>query len=99
VNIYSGTGRASQVDLGDPGASPGYAAISGTSMATPHVAGLVALLKHRNPSLTAQDFKDVMRQQGGFNPNTGWGVPSWSLFTEARHGPGRGNPARTAGRR
>ena len=81
VNIYSGTGRASQVDLGDPGASAGYAAISGTSMATPHVAGLVALLRHRNPSLSAQDFKDVMRRRGGFNPNTGWGVPHWNMFS------------------
>ena len=82
VNIYSGTGRASQVDLGDPGASVGYAAISGTSMATPHVAGLVALLRQRNPAFTAEDFKLGIRRRREFNPNTGRGVPSWSMFVE-----------------
>ena len=82
VNIYSGTGRASQVDLGDPGASSGYAAISGTSMATPHIAGLVALLRQRDPALTAEDFKMALRRQREFNPNTGRGVPNWSMFGE-----------------
>ena len=81
VNIYSGTGRASQVDLGDPGANSGYAAISGTSMATPHITGLVALLRQRNPALTAEDFKTVVRRRE-FNPDTGRGVPNWSMFVE-----------------
>ena len=81
VNIYSGTARASLVDAGDPQAGFGYAAISGTSMATPHIAGLLALLKHRTPSLTESDFKAVLRNQGGpFNTATGWGVPKWSWF-------------------
>ena len=81
VNIYSGTARASLVDAGDPQAGFGYAAISGTSMATPHIAGLLALLKHRNPALTESDFKAVLRSQGGpFNTAMGWGVPKWSWF-------------------
>lgn len=81
VDIFSGTGRATQVDLGDQKAGLGFAAISGTSMATPHVAGLLALLKHRNPDLTESQFKDVMRQRGvPFNTATGWGIPRWSIF-------------------
>ena len=80
VSIFSGTGRATQVDLGDQQAGIGYAAISGTSMATPHVAGLLALLKHRNPNLTESQFKQVLRTRGSFNTGTGWGVARWSWF-------------------
>ena len=81
IDFFSGTGRASQVDIGDPQAGVGYAAVSGTSMATAHVAGLLSLLKHRNPNLTESQFKEVERTRGGpFNNATGWGVPRWSWF-------------------
>lgn len=80
VNIYSGTARGSFIDSGDPGAGFGYAAISGTSMATPHIAGLLALLKHRNPGLTTEQVKAVIRRQGPFDNEVGYGVPKWSWF-------------------
>ena len=81
VNIYSGTARGSIIDLQEAAAGFGFAAISGTSMATPHVAGLVALLKQKNPQITTAMIKHQMALRGHTKDyQTGWGIPRWSYF-------------------
>ena len=48
----------------------GYKSISGTSMASPHVAGAAALYKVRNPAATPAQVKTALQAAG----NLGWNV-------------------------
>ncbi|MEO8082376.1 MAG: S8 family serine peptidase [Ardenticatenales bacterium] len=57
----------------------GYQAWSGTSMASPVVAGLAALLVAQNPSRTPAQVEQILEQSAddlgdrGWDPNFGWG--------------------------
>ena len=62
---------ATTVDLGAPGVNvystvlgSGYDSYSGTSMATPHVAGVCALLKGYNSDLDANEIKFIVMNSG-----------------------------------
>ncbi|MBO9598009.1 MAG: S8 family serine peptidase, partial [Cohnella sp.] len=57
------------IDIAAPGTSipstyPGsrYAALSGTSMASPHVAALASLVRAVNPQLSNEEVMDVLRR-------------------------------------
>lgn len=55
--VYSTT---ASVDAGGR-RQPTYGYLQGTSMATPHVAGVLALMRWANPALTAQAIEDLIR--------------------------------------
>ena len=66
---------ATSVDLAAPGSAilstvPGasYATFSGTSMASPHVAGAAALLWSVNPDITALEMKAILMDSGDALP-------------------------------
>lgn len=55
-----------------------YAYLQGTSMATPQVTALAALVANLNPFLTVRQkltlIKQYARRSGGWNPDRGWGI-------------------------
>ena len=58
INIYSGAIKnGPAVGVVDPS---GFQSVSGTSQATPHVAGAAALIKQLNPSFSPQQIKSVL---------------------------------------
>lgn len=83
-------------DIGAPGASirstwplenGGYANLSGTSMAAPHVAGSVALLLEARPNTPSQAVRSIL--QNSASPRFWFGAPALGLF-ESTHRQGAG---------
>lgn len=82
VDIYSGTSKGSVLDGINDRLTDGFAILSGSSMSTPHVAGLCALLKQKFPELTTEKIKAVCEQKGQRKDNTyGYGKIHYSWFT------------------
>lgn len=68
--VFSTLAPSSSFDIATfPKAEGGYFAISGTSQATPMVAGLVAILKQANPDLTQADLQAILKESAHKYPN------------------------------
>ena len=74
-------------DIGAPGGNiystyplelGGYATLSGTSMASPHVAGAVALLLEARPHTPSQAVRSIL--QNSADPKVWWGSPGLGLL-------------------
>ena len=52
----------------------GYAYLSGTSMATPHVAGVLGLMRSMAPSKTVEELRNILRASADDLGATGWDI-------------------------
>ncbi len=90
------------VDVISSIAGNAYEKMSGTSMAAPHVSGLVALLRQKNPSATASEIKEAILTSAGSDmgfpplPDNafGWGRIDCMAALAALEGPEGSNNAR-----
>jgi subtilisin family serine protease len=82
------SGIVGVLDVSGDGFPSRYSPISGTSMATPHVTGLVVLMresmrKHLGRMLTLGEVKEMLQELGGAKNNTdGWGTITWRMWEE-----------------
>lgn len=68
-------GLPTDISLVEPQYLPFYTTMSGTSMATPHVAGIVALMLEADPTLTPDQIKQVLQDTATSMP----GYQSWEV--------------------
>ena len=74
TNVVS-NGGADDIDAMPAEHLPYYTMISGTSMATPHVAGVIALMLEANPELTPLEVKKIIQETATNMP----GYEAWEV--------------------
>jgi len=88
-NLWSGTAFGSMLDPIVDRVENGFTAIKGTSMATPQVAGILALWKQMFPELTTDVAKGIFQSMSGRvkDPNIGWGLIDATWILSASESP------------
>jgi serine protease AprX len=75
IGPVSSLAITADADLIEPAYLPFYTSMSGTSMATPHVAGIVALLLEAKPTLSPDEVKAVLQETATNMP----GYETWEV--------------------
>lgn len=71
----------------------GKEGMSGTSMATPHISAIVAMVRLENPSLTVEEAENKLYGQcrdlgeKGKDQKYGWGIPDYTAVTVSENEP------------
>jgi serine protease AprX len=60
--VVPATAAPDDVNMIEPQYIPFYTVLSGTSMATPHTAGIIALMLEANPNLTPLQVRDILER-------------------------------------
>ncbi|RYI28812.1 hypothetical protein EVU96_12830 [Bacillus infantis] len=94
-NLASYSSRGPEVDVTAPGTGIAstylnnkYAIMNGTSQAAPHTAGILALIKQKNPSMTQSKLKEELKKYtedlgpSGVDSLFGSGLVSYAAFEE-----------------
>lgn len=80
------------VEIRSSMATGGYASLSGTSMAAPHVAGTAALMLEANPKLSVDEIESILKETAtpssasrfGATPNMGMGYGTINAYDAVR---------------
>lgn len=95
--VATGIGSSATVSTVSSNQGNGYAYYDGTSMATPHVAGVAALVWSANPSWTAAQIREALAVTAedlgtaGRDNNTGWGLVRAKAALDYLNGGGGGD--------
>jgi len=75
IGPVASLGIQQDIEQLEPGQVPFYTHMSGTSMATPHVSGIIALMLEARPSLSAEQVKQILQKTATNMP----GRESWEV--------------------